>query len=281
MSRLLLRPGWILTHLAVIAIAVTFINLGLWQLDRHGEVSTENERLEKVIDGQPSPLDQALRADDVKFLPAAAQGTYMPDEEVKLSPRSRNDRPGFDILTPLVLDDGRTLVVDRGWVPLNEVAPDPPSGSVQVTGRLRPPLPARQVLPPGGPRAELVSNVDLAVLQDQLPDLVDTAYLEVTNDQALEGGVIPRPAEPVTLDSGNHLSYAFQWFAFTLIGLVGYPLLLLRRIAEENDPPGTGPPPTGSSAGAQPDPTPQGTWVQTQQVGPNPGTLGSVTDKPK
>lgn len=274
MPRLLRRPGWVLTHIAVIAIAVAFINLGLWQLDRHAEVAAENDRLEQVLQAAAVPLDTALQTDDVQFQPVRAAGTYLPDEQVQLSPRSRNDRPGYDILTPLALDDGRTLVIDRGWVPLDERAPDPPQGTVEVKGRLRPPLPARQVLPRGGPRAELVSNVDLAVLQRQLPNLVATAYLEVTDEDARQAGVIPRPAEPVTLDSGNHLSYALQWFAFTVIGLVGYPLLLRRRIAEEN---GQDPTDTDRLAPADRD----GARVPTQQVGQNPGTLGSVIDKPK
>lgn len=233
MPRLLRRPGWILTHVAVIAIAIGFINLGLWQLDRHAEVAAENDRLKQVLAETPVPLEQALQADNVQFQPVSAAGTYLPDGQLQLSPRSRNDRPGYDILTPLALDDGRTLVVDRGWVPLDDDAPPPPQGPVQVSGRLRPSLPARQVLPPDGPRAELVSNVDLEVLRNQLPSVIDTAYLEVTDEDARQAGVVPRPAEPVTLESGNHLSYALQWFAFTIIGLVGYPLLLRRRIAEE------------------------------------------------
>lgn len=234
MPRQLLRPGWILTHLAVAAIAVTFVSLGLWQLDRHDQVSAQNRRLEEVLAGPPLPLDEVLATGDVRYRPAIAEGTYLPAEEVRLSPRSRNDRPGYDILTPLELKDGRTLIVDRGWVPLDAEPPPPPSGTVRLTGRLRPPAPARQVLPPEAARAELVSNVDLDVLSGQVPDLIADAYLEVTDEAARQAGAVPRPARPVELDSGNHLSYAFQWFAFAAIGLIGYPLVLRRRIAEES-----------------------------------------------
>jgi surfeit locus 1 family protein len=34
---------------------------------------------------------------------------------------------------------------------------------------------------------------------------------------------------PPELSEGPHLGYAFQWFTFTVIALVGYPLILRRR----------------------------------------------------
>ena len=35
--------------------------------------------------------------------------------------RVRDGEGGYDVLTPLVLDDGTAVVVDRGWVPRNDV----------------------------------------------------------------------------------------------------------------------------------------------------------------
>ncbi|MGI9017206.1 MAG: SURF1 family protein [Euzebya sp.] len=233
MRHLLVRPGWIATHLAVIAIAITFSSLGLWQLDRSAQVKAENRRLEQVMDGAPLPLEESLAAGDVDLRPTVATGTYQTDQQVQLSPRSRNERPGFDVLTPFTLPDGRTLIVDRGWLPLDSEIPPPPSDPVTVTGRLRLPATARQVLPPGGDRAELVNNVDLTVLGRQVDQVVEGAYLEVVDDRGSAAGELPRPAEPVVLDDGPHLPYAFQWFAFTLIGLIGYPLLLRRRMADQ------------------------------------------------
>lgn len=232
----LLRPGWVITHLLVIATAVAFISLGLWQIDRHHEQAAENERITAQLAQAPVPVEQALAADDPDLLPATATGTYLPDEEVTLSPRSRNDRPGLEVLIPLRLDDGSTLLVNRGWVPLDDPIPSAPTGEVTLEGRLRSPIDSRQVLRDDDGTITLVSNVDLDVLAEQVDGLVTSAYLELTDDEAVEAGVIPRPAEPVVLESGQHISYAVQWFAFTVIGLIGYPLLLRRRIADRRRP---------------------------------------------
>ena len=40
-----------------------------------------------------------------------------------------------------------------------------------------------------------------------------------------DGPALPDPPEA---DEVNHLSYAFQWFAFALIPLVGWPIVLYR-----------------------------------------------------
>jgi cytochrome oxidase assembly protein ShyY1 len=229
----LLRPGWIVTHLAVVAIAVLFTNLGLWQLERHAETRVENVVIEAQQQADPAPVADALAGPDLFLVPVTVTGRYVQGADVRLSPRNRNQLPGYEILTPMQTVDGDVLMVNRGWMPLDEPLPAAPQGEVSLTGRLQPSAAAQQVLPVGGPEIELVSNPDLDVLAAQVPGLVTAAIVEVVDEEARNTGVLPRPAEPVPLDAGNHFSYAMQWFAFTVIGLIGYPLLLRRRIDDE------------------------------------------------
>lgn len=232
MPKQLLRPGWVLTHLVVIAIAVSFISLGLWQVRRHYEQVEENTRVEAQLASSPAALEDALASSDIDLLPVRATGTFAADEQLQLAPRSRNERPGFEVLAPLRLDDGRALLVNRGWMPLDSELPAPPAGEVTVTGRLRTPFDSRQVLTDDAGTITLVSSVDTDVLAEQVDDLITEGWLEVVDEQAREQGVLPRPAEPPVLEAGPHLNYAAQWFAFTIIGLIGYPLLLRRRLAD-------------------------------------------------
>lgn len=233
MVRMLLRPGWILTHLVVLGIAVLFVNLGLWQLDRHAERQDEEAHLASLQDLPAVPLDALLSQDDPHLRLAEVTGRFLPEDEVRLSPRSRNELPGFEVLTPMALPDGRTLIVDRGWIPLDQDPPPPPEGEVSLVVRLREPASARQVLTGDGGRVQLVSNVDMDVLAPLLDQPITAAWGEVVDEEARLAGVIPRPAEPARPESsGNNLSYAMQWFAFAIIGLVGYPLLLRRRMSD-------------------------------------------------
>ncbi len=238
MSRLLLRPGWIVTHLVVIAIAVLFVNLGLWQLERNAERQVASDRILQVQQLDPIPLEDALTMADPYLRPVQVIGTFLQDDEVRLTPRSRNEIPGFELLTPLVLADGETIIVNRGWAPLDTTPPPAQTGTVGFIGRVRQPATARQVLPLGADRAEMMSNVDTTVLARQVEDLLINAYVEVVDEDARLAGALPRPAEPAAAEgSANNLSYAFQWFAFVVIGLIGYPLLLRRRIADASGDP--------------------------------------------
>ncbi|WP_341249944.1 SURF1 family protein [Euzebya pacifica] len=236
MPKQLLRPGWVLTHLVVIAIAVSFVSLGMWQVRRHYEQAEENTRVEAQLASEPAPVGDALGSPDIDLLPVSATGTFDADEQLQLAPRSRNERPGFEVLTPLRLDDGRALLVNRGWMPLDSELPAPPTGEVTVVGRLRTPFDTRQVLTDDAGTITLVSSVDTAVLSAQVDGLITEGWLETVDEEAREQGVLPRPAEPPVLEAGPHLNYAAQWFAFTIIGLVGYPLLLRRRLSDDRQP---------------------------------------------
>ena len=74
-----------------------------------------------------------------------ADGTYLPDEELVVVNRSQQGMAGEVVVTPLALDDGRVLLVARGFVPLGEQPTPAPVGTVEVTCRMRPSLPRDSV----------------------------------------------------------------------------------------------------------------------------------------
>ncbi len=69
--------------------------------------------------------------------------------------------------------------------------------------------------------------------------------------EATGAGDWPVPVPVADLGEGSHLSYAVQWFVFTAIGLVGYPLVLV-RLARRGD--GTVPVPDESAPAPVDDP---------------------------
>src|SRR5262245_7185043 len=142
MYRFLLRPKWIGFHLMVVVLTVTMVNLAFWQLRRLDQRQEFNAAVETRYDATPEPLDSVLTSgtdpDDVEWRPVTATGTYVPEGTIHIVNRSQNGFAGDNIVVPLDLGDGRVLLVNRGFVPLGAVAPDPPSGEVTVLGRLRP-----------------------------------------------------------------------------------------------------------------------------------------------
>jgi surfeit locus 1 family protein len=134
-----------------------------------------------------------------------------------------------------VLDDGTAVVVNRGWVPVTgeqslSPAARPPTGEVTVQGSLQESQ-TRGAFGPTDPSGEVLdtlSRVDLERYQEQVDADLFPVWLQLET-QDPEQGAQPTPVELPALDEGPHLGYAVQWFTFTLIALIGYPMILRRR----------------------------------------------------
>ena len=74
-----------------------------------------------------------------------------------------------------------------------------------------------------------MARADVARIAKQLPYPIVPAYVQLQTQQPPQSGIQPRVLPEPVLDEGPHFSYAVQWFIFTTIALVGYPLILRRK----------------------------------------------------
>lgn len=238
MVRFLKHPRWIgLTLFAIAAVAIC-VRLGVWQLDRLDGRRESNERYAAGLEAPPEPLESLLaEGGALAYRRAVATGRFDPEREVILYGRSLDGRSGNHVLTPLVLDDGRAIIVDRGWVPFEMDEPpvrpaSPPGGSVDVTGPLFADQPGGAGDDDGGDRVTVVRSVDIGAIGDDLPYELVPWFLQMQT-RLPEAGELPVPASPPDLSSGPHLGYAFQWFAFAAIAGIGYVILVVRQARED------------------------------------------------
>jgi cytochrome oxidase assembly protein ShyY1 len=169
------------------------------------------------------------------------RGTYDTTNEVIVRARSLNERPGVWVATPLRLASGEAVVVVRGFLP-TQGTPDavpadaePPTGRVTVEGKVQA-TQTRGTFGPTDPDGRLtnMARVDVARLQRQVPYALYPAYVQLESSQPAQAGTEPEVLPEPALDEGPHLSYAVQWFIFSTIAIVGYPLIL-RRSARNRD----------------------------------------------
>jgi cytochrome oxidase assembly protein ShyY1 len=238
MYRFLLRPKWIAFHLLVVVAIVAMINLGLWQLRRLDERRDFNATIEERYDEAPRPLDELLTPstdpDAVEWRPVSASGTYLPDGQFVVVNRSQNGRAGRNVVVPLQLDDGRILLVNRGFVPyLVEDVPGLPATDVEILGRLRESQTRSlgQLSDPADGALVEAQRVDIPRLAEQLPGEVVPMYVDLITSDPPERGDLPEPVATPDLSEGNHLSYAVQWFIFSVAVAVGWVLAVRRSIA--------------------------------------------------
>ena len=119
---------------------------------------------------------------------------------------------------------------DRGYLPrkiLNDGRSEtwkPPSGVFEIEGFIMLPF------SDGNLQGSEINRIDIDLLSAEWNLNLLPFYFQqnqqITNDW-------PVQMEPLELTEGSHFSYAVQWFIFTLIGLVGYPLVLRRVVADD------------------------------------------------
>lgn len=265
--------GWARTVVLLAALASVglTVSLGQWQLRRAGAKEAAQALLQERMQLPPWrnadwPCDGAFKAAALPVhRPVVLQGSWLPERTVLLENRGMDGMSGFDVLTPLRLDEsarkacvGQLVVVQRGWVPrdprdrLHLPNVPTPTGRVSVPGRVLL-EPSRvyqlgQEAPPTG-RAPLVrQNVDAAFWRAWLGQApIAGAVLQLQAERPLQAEANAPAADAVTaspletlrrqwpaLDQGQgkHLAYAAQWFALAALitGLyVWYQLIRPRR----------------------------------------------------
>jgi len=257
--RVLLRPRWLVGTIIAVLLIVAFVNLGFWQLRRLDEKRDRNASIRERGAQEVEPVDRLVDprtgfddVDGLVYRRASARGRYDREGEVRIRSRSLDGRPGEWVVTPLRLDDGAALAVNRGFVPLETDVPAPPRGEVEVTGLLF----ASQKRSGIGPRdptdgrlAEL-SRLDLVRLQQQYDTDLYPMWLQLQRqDPPVDEDALPLLLPEPEQDEGPHLSYAVQWFLFATVGAIGWPLLLRRTAQEDERKRRRGPSPPDEAAG--------------------------------
>lgn len=211
--------------------AIVCLVLAQWQWARRVEAVAEIRVVAQNWDAAPVALREVLPGDtplaaDAEWTPVVLEGEYLLDEQLLVRNRPLAGRPGFEVLTPLLLGSGEVFIVNRGWLPTGEaqdspdVVPAAPSGPVEVLVRLKPGEPT--IAGRGAPEGQIAT-----INMPQLADLVDGGTV-VIGAYGLLDSETPAPAERPTAalrpapDEGPHLSYTFQWYLFALLGFIGF-----------------------------------------------------------
>lgn len=234
MYRFALRPKWILSHLFVIALVVLMVNLGFWQLRRLDQRREFNDTVRASLAAPPAPL--APGDVPTEWEKVVLRGTFRPGTDVLVANRAQDGEPGYWVLSPLDTAAG-TVVVDRGFVPRSLVAQGSmresaaPTGEVELVGTVQ--KSRRGVFATSaGPSGVIeMSQVDVAKLGERWSATLLPFWVHASPAQ---GALLSAVKDP-TLNQGPHFSYAIQWFTFSTIAVIGYPMILRRNARARRD----------------------------------------------
>lgn len=234
------RRWWWVSLLVVVGMGVLG-RLGIWQLDRLEQRRAANAQLELALNEPPFALTADLPVTDLPTLKdrlVSAQGEYDLAYQGIIKLQNFRGRSGVFVVAPLVLADGKTAVlVNRGWLPdaaLDQIADWPEPGPVTINGYVA--LSQTLSRATGNPSDsdELAwFRVDVPQIQAKLPyDLLPFYVIEWSEGE--ETADLPlHPPRDIDLSEGSHMSYAIQWFTFSLMLGIGY-LFFVRRSLHES-----------------------------------------------
>ena len=230
-------PSWPMTLLTLILLTL-FVGLGRWQWQR-GEAKQALWDAYARNDSPPA-LQARIDFDTVpRYQRVALSGRFDSDHQFLLDNRSHAGQPGYEVLTPFVLESGRRILVNRGWVPFTGYRDRLPDVSLEgersaiISGRLdelpTAGLASGRASPDSGSRwPKLTSFPSHEELESALREKLPRRILLL--DPQLPNGYV-REWSPPGMAPERHFSYAIQWWGFAAVLLVLYFGLNFRKVS--------------------------------------------------
>jgi surfeit locus 1 family protein len=231
------RKSLVAPVLFMLVVGAILVSLGIWQLHRLAWKETLIAEIATRSKGLPQPLPDpsewnSLRPADYAYRHVEFAGRYENDREalVFYGAGPRDLGPGYLVLTPLRLDSGAIVIVNRGFVPdalaaKSARAAGEIEGKTHVAGLMRPPQTRNLFTPADEPDKDLYFTRDPAAIAAHF-GFAQAAPFVVDAESSAPGGWPKGGMTEIDIPN-NHLSYALTWFGLA-VGLLAVFIAYLR-----------------------------------------------------
>ena len=240
MVRKLLSPRWILIHVGVVTLVFLMLNLGFWQLNRLDKKRDFNSVLSAHSTTPVQPLDSAVpdkwNKEDSEWKRVSVTGSYDFSKAVTIINRSQDGTAGYNSVVPFTSLNNRTILVNRGFVPLVMEAPPAPTGEIEIVGYLRASQTRSALGPIDSKEADNTEfqRFDIPLISSHVGKPTEPMFLQLIAESPADASQWPAKVALPPLDEGTHMSYALQWFFFCLVALTAWVVVVRRKISQVN-----------------------------------------------
>jgi surfeit locus 1 family protein len=214
--------------------------LGSWQVQRLSWKNSEQAYRDARVAAEPIELPERVEDPSELFYRRVwAEGVFDHGKEMFLGARSVQRQLGFQVITPFERPSGDTILVNRGWVPLDRKEPETRAagqleGTVRIEGLVVPGGRPSWFAPANHPAQRLWYWADLATLSEAAG--IPSQRFILDAGPAENPGGFPVGGQTVLTLRNEHLSYVIIWYALA-IGLAVIYLLYMRRGRRRPSPP--------------------------------------------
>ena len=216
------------------------LNLGFWQLNRLEIKKDFNSVLRENTSTPIQTLDKAVPTTwnnaTSEWIRVSLTGTYDSTKAVTIINRSQDGTAGYNSAVPFTSLNNRTILVNRGFVPLVMPTPTIPSGEIQIVGYLR----ASQSRTGLGPIDSTEAGntefqrFDIPLISSNVGGGLEPMFLQLIQESPASNSPWPAIVQLPPLDEGTHFSYALQWFFFCLVAFTAWIVVIRRKITQVN-----------------------------------------------
>lgn len=216
------RPHPVLTIAAIILVAL-FSMLAAWQFDRAEQKASLEDAARMALAASPTPLKKGVTLRP--FMRVEARGTYLPSMQILIDNRVQDKTPGMHVITPLLLEDGSAVAVNRGWIQTGKAAPLAPAGAVTVQGVMQ---------KDGSDAFTLSSDTEAGNVWQNLhlrryAALHNLPLISLVLFAREGGGGLPPAIVRTDFKSAQSDAYAWQWITFCALALAFYVILGFKK----------------------------------------------------
>lgn len=200
--------------------------LGIWQLSRAAEKHQLQESYAQLQVQAPISFITKNIQKLSDYQRVFAQGFFDNDHTWLLDNKQRRGQVGYEVISPFVLEDNTTILVNRGWVAAGNTREDlpeiaPVNGAVTLFAELasvtKHPLLNAKSEQQGWPK--VVMTIELETMAQQLGDDLLPGYLRLDENSP---GAFFTAWQPFNVSASKHIGYAVQWFAMACALIVWF-----------------------------------------------------------
>ncbi len=198
------------------------IGLGAWQVERLHWKEALLAEIATHLAAPPIGYEQAIALGPAaQYRRVALAGSFDNTKESYVFTTGEGGAPVYHVVTPFRLSSGQSLMVDRGYVPKELLAPASReagelSGVVHTTGVWRSPDAPGMFTPPPDRNHRIWYSRNVTDMAKQAGVSL-AAPVIVEADASANPGGWPKGGQTVIDIPNNHLEYALTWFGLAAV----------------------------------------------------------------
>jgi surfeit locus 1 family protein len=233
------NPG-VISSFVTIGLLYIMMSLGFWQSDRAEFKDTLQQKIVERKKLSPVGFDELPGSSEKRrYLPVKFIGEFDSQHSFLLDNITLNGRVGYHVFTPVKINEFKTILVNRGFVPQGKTRAqlpeiNSPIGEIKLQGLLDF-TPSRTLLLAEDVQETsrwpvVLQYIDLTEISQLLGyELYDMVLWLNPNKAGQDTGSFEYDLPVLNLNAAKNSGYAFQWFAMSLALFIIYIVVNTKR----------------------------------------------------